>query len=636
MHFKWFVLLTSISSFIYADSLSQEEAQGILKTFIDFHVDQKTIDENLYRKVKKNFINLFDVEKNYLLQNEVDEASKSASKDIQKNIDNLEKGKFNGWQKEFYTFKCSVQRARGLRNEIYRQLLLELQRQESSLSQNQLVYARDLQELRQRWVKKINRFLSQELRYLGLQEVTAEQKLTIFNIFEKKMEKVEEPFLAKDYYSAFFEHFLKVFAKSLDSHTAFFTKSEGLELKKSLEKQFEGIGLSLRETLFGVLVTDIVMNAPAYLAGIRKGDQLLKLNDQPVSEMAFDSILKSLEGPKGSEVSLSLKRGHGNEIYQVNVKRQTVVLSDGRINKYSVPCGLGHIGVIKLSSFYDNKMGSSSEFDLKEAIASLNKQHELLGLILDLRQNSGGFLSQAVKVSGLFINTGVIAVSRYAHGRVSYLRDLDPHRYFDGPLIVLTSKASASAAEVVAGALQDYGRALVVGDDRTYGKGSIQYQNVTDPNAKNYYKITVGRYFTVSGKTTQIDGVKADIHVPSFYHPFKIGERFLENPLSADRIAPHYIDPLLDIEEHRKGWFQKNYLPFLQTKEIFWTKFLACLKANSQHRIDHSRAYQQFLDEPFDIQKGLKEDLPLKEAIAILKDALVLNQNDTSSCAKSK
>jgi carboxyl-terminal processing protease len=352
--------------------------------------------------------------------------------------------------------------------------------------------------------------------------------------------------------------------------------------------------------------------------------------------MAFEDILKSLEGPKGSEIALTLKKGCVDETYQVVLSRQTVVLAEGRIKAHSVPCGLGRLGIIKLSSFYDNKMGASSEADLKEAIASLRKQGHLMGLVLDLRQNSGGFLSQAVKVSGLFINAGVVAVSRYAHGRVSYLRDLDPHRYFDGPLIVLTSKASASAAEVVAGALQDYGRALIVGDDRTYGKGSIQYQNVTDAEAKNYYKVTVGRYFTVSGKTTQIDGVKADIQVPSFYHQFKIGERFLENPLSADRIAPHYVDPLLDIDENKKGWFQKNYLPFLQTKEIFWSQSLSCLKANSQFRIGNSADYQKFLEAPFESQKNHEEDLPLKEAIAILKDALVLNQADTSACIKSK
>jgi carboxyl-terminal processing protease len=394
------------------------------------------------------------------------------------------------------------------------------------------------------------------------------------------------------------------------------------------------VGVSLRESLIGIVVTDLILNAPAFNAGVKKGDVLLVLNGQSVEELTYEEILRKLEGPKGSEVRLSFSRGQSKDLYQVILKRQTVVLSEGRIKITSRPYGSGLLGVIKLSSFYDNKMGASSEIDLKEAIRELKAQGELCGLILDLRQNSGGFLTQAVKVAGLFMKTGLVAVSRYAHGRISYLRDLDPTRYYEGPLIVLTSKASASAAEVVAGALQDYGRALIVGDDRTYGKGSIQYQNVTEADAKNYFKVTVGRYFTVSGKTTQIDGVKADILVPSFYHQFNIGERYLDNPLSSDQIAPHYIDPLLDIDEAKKGWFQKNYLPFLQTKEVFWSQCVDWLKSNSEFRIESNVSYKQFLEEPFESQQRFEEDPPLKEAIAILKDALILLDRDTKSCIK--
>jgi len=633
MRYKLAAILFLINS-LAANLITQDEAQKIIKNFLDFHVDQKVISEPLYQKLKKNFIHLFDPDKSYLLEGELSTFTELESDIIKKNIETLEKGKFDGWQKEFYAFKHTIQRARSLRHEVYRQLLLELQFERSSLSQNQLIYARDLQELKDRWFKKIARYLQQELKFVGLKTATLQQKKIVFELFEKKMAHMEEKFLSKDRASVFYEHFLKSFAKSLDAHSAFFTKAEGQELKKSLEKQFEGVGVSLRESLIGIVVTDLILNAPAFNAGVKKGDVLLALNGQSVEELTYEEILRKLEGPKGSEVRLSFSRGQSKDLYQVILKRQTVVLSEGRIKITSRPYGSGLLGVIKLSSFYDNKMGASSEIDLKEAIRELKAQGELCGLILDLRQNSGGFLTQAVKVAGLFMKTGLVAVSRYAHGRISYLRDLDPTRYYEGPLIVLTSKASASAAEVVAGALQDYGRALIVGDDRTYGKGSIQYQNVTEADAKNYFKVTVGRYFTVSGKTTQIDGVKADILVPSFYHQFNIGERYLDNPLSSDQIAPHYIDPLLDIDEAKKGWFQKNYLPFLQTKEVFWSQCVDWLKSNSEFRIESNVSYKQFLEEPFESQQRFEEDPPLKEAIAILKDALILLDRDTKSCIK--
>lgn len=635
MRFCFISLLISANC-LFAETINHEDAIKVLKTLLDYHVDQKQIDQLFIDKIKKNFVSIFDSEKIYLLQSEVESFRDENLHDIQKNIETLEKGKFDGWQKEFYAFKHSIQRSRSLRDEIYRQLLLELQHASPSLSQNQLIYARDFLELKERWHKKICRFLNQELKFLGISQPTFKLKEEAFRLFEKKISKQEERFMSKDRQASFYEHFLKTFAKSLDSHSVFFTKAEGLELKKSLEKQFEGVGLSLRESLYGVVVTDLVIGAPAHKAGIQKGDFLISVNSKLCKDESFEDILKSLEGQKGSEVKLTLKKGQSGDNYSVNVSRQTVVLQDGRINSKVIPYGAGIIGVIKLSSFYDNKRGASSEIDLKESISKLRNHGQLYGLILDLRQNSGGFLSQAVKVAGLFMKTGVVAVSRYAHGRVTYLRDLDPKRYFEGPLVVLTSKASASAAEVVAAALQDYGRALIVGDDRTYGKGSIQYQNVTENDPKHYYKVTVGRYFTVSGKTTQIEGVKADIHVPSFYHQFNIGERFLENPLASDKIAPHYLDPLLDIEDNKKAWFQKNYLPYLQTKEIFWAESLPFLKANSQFRIDNSTSYQKFLNEPLEALQKTDEDLPLKEAVSILKDALILNNSDTNSCIKSQ
>ena len=158
----------------------------------------------------------------------------------------------------------------------------------------------------------------------------------------------------------------------------------------------------------------------------------------------------------------------------------------------------------------------------------LKSQGNLRGLILDLRSNSGGFLSQAVKVAGLFISDGVIVISKYSNGEEKFYRDVDGKTVYDGPLVVLTSKATASAAEIVAQALQDYGVALVVGDEHTYGKGTIQTQTVTDNRSTSYFKVTVGKYYTVSGHTPQKEGVKADIVVPGRWSKEKIGEMSID------------------------------------------------------------------------------------------------------------
>src|SRR5690606_836656 len=162
------------------------------------------------------------------------------------------------------------------------------------------------------------------------------------------------------------------------------------------------------------------------------------------------------------------------------------------------------IGKITLNSFYQGDNGVNSENDVRDAIKKLDKMGNLRGLILDLRENSGGFLTQAVKVAGLFITNGVIVVSKYFNGEEHFYRDMDGKVSYTGPLVILTSKATASAAEIVAQALQDYGTALIVGDEHTYGKGTIQSQTVTENQGAAFFKVTVGKYYTVSGKTPQI------------------------------------------------------------------------------------------------------------------------------------
>jgi carboxyl-terminal processing protease len=272
----------------------------------------------------------------------------------------------------------------------------------------------------------------------------------------------------------------------------------------------------------------------------------------------------------------------------------------------------------------------------------------LKGIVLDLRENSGGFLSQAVKVSGLFISNGVVVISKYAKGEMHYLRSISGKPFFEGPVVVLTSKMSASAAEIVAQALQDYGVGLVVGDERTFGKGSIQYQTVTDANADIFFKITVGRYYTVSGRSTQIDGVLADIVVPTQYAPYNIGERFLEYPLPADVVGAAYKDSLADLDENTQKIFQKRYLPYLQQEVLTWKKMLPQLKHNSEARLARNPEFQDFLrkstvirnrqvnalpnsiDEP--IRIGL-DDLQSQEAGYILQDMILLEEAERAEAA---
>ncbi|MBM3192098.1 MAG: PDZ domain-containing protein, partial [Chlamydiae bacterium] len=400
------------------------------------------------------------------------------------------------------------------------------------------------------------------------------------------------------------------------------------------KKQFHGIGVVLRENEEGVYIADLITGGPAYASGLLKvGDIVTAIDGQLIQEMSFDEVLERLRGEENSSVELSIQRTAA-EFSVVRLKRQKIVLHEERLSYSYEPYADGVIGKIVLPGFYDNGEGVNSEKDLREAIRELKVLGPVYGIVIDLRENSGGFLSQAVKVAGLFITKGVIVISKYSDGEIRYMRDLDGRLYYQGPLVLLTSKASASAAEIVAQALQDYGVAIIVGDERTYGKGSMQYQTVMEESAKVYFKVTVGRYYTISGRSTQIEGVLADVVVPTVFSPYNIGERYLEFPLPSDQ---------LDLESVSIKGFQKKYLPTLQVKETEWKAMIPLLKANSEKRLTKDENFQSFLrkirggapvESPY--HQGRKkggqthdfgvEDLQVKESVNILKDMIYLKQ----------
>jgi carboxyl-terminal processing protease len=423
-------------------------------------------------------------------------------------------------------------------------------------------------------------------------------------------------------------HILKAMARGLDAHTAFFSPEEAMEMRSSLEKQFEGVGIVLREGLDGIEIADLVKGGPAARCGkILIGDILVEVDGNTIGNASYYEVLDRLKGDGRKDVVLGFKRNGNVDIVKVGLRREKIVMENERLVFSTEPFADGIIGKLILPSFYESPDASSCEIDIREALRDLKRKGKVLGLVLDLRNNLGGFLSQAVKVTGLFITSGVVVISKYAQGEVQYLRNLDPRIHYNGPLVILTSKLSASAAEIVAQALQDYGVGIVVGDERTYGKGTIQYQTVTDLSAASFFKVTVGRYYTVSGRSTQIEGVIADIFVPSAYAPYNIGERYLEYALKNDQIAPAYTDPLTDVPAHTQLWFQKNYLPFLQKKESAWVQMVPKLKINSDYRIKNDPNFKVFLkkikEEEKDFDMGVN-DLQMGEAVNIVKDMINL------------
>jgi len=641
--FLWIAPLTAAVQ----QSLKMDEISQVMERFFAFHIETKELNTTVVRRCFKIYIEQFDSEKAYLLDEEVRPYLNMTEKQAKVVMERLQHRDYSDFLALNGVMQESVIRAQALRVFISKQLAS----QGTDITTPSMIppgqYAKSEGELIERQKNRMVRFFLFHKARTNLD--TVERRVKVCSLFEKKAQRLENNYLFLTVDNAPMSpervenlltlRILKSFARSLDTHTSFFSPEEAFEMRMSLEKQFEGVGVVLSEGIDGVIIAELIKGSPAEQSGqIKTNDLLVEIDGVPTANASFEEVLEMMKKKDKNQIILGFKRSSGPSVFRVPLMKRAIVMSDDRIQASYEQFGHGVIGKISLHSFYENSDGVSSEKDIKEAIRAFREKGELVGLVLDLRENSGGFLSQAIKVAGLFVSNGVIAISKYGKGEVRYLRNIVAKSYYNGPLVVLTSKMSASASEIVAQALQDYGVALIVGDQRTFGKGSIQYQTVTDAKADLFFKVTVGRYYTPSGKSTQIDGVIADIVVPTQYAPYKIGEKFLEYPLPPDQMESAFVDPLTDLDEKTRRLFQMRYLPYTQRVVAFWKKMLPELRENSAQRLAADPSFQAFLKKqeaiypkadllpPNTIDEPLltKEDIQMKEAVNIVKDMIQL------------
>ena len=631
-------------------SLKFEDIPRVMERFFTFHIENKELNTTIVRRSMKIYIEHFDPEKAYLLESEVAPYINMSEKRAQEVMARLERHDYRDFLALNGLIQESIVRAQAIRVFLARQLTLNTLELDPPTMIPPGHYSKSDEELIDRQKNRMLRFYQYHKARSSLD--SPDRKAKVYDLFEKKAQRIESNYLfvasndlpmnREKIENLLTLRILKAFAKSLDTHTSFFSPEEAFEMRMTLEKQFEGVGVVLSEGVDGVMIAELIKGSPAEQSGqIRVNDLLIEVDGIPTANAPFEKVLEMLKKKDKGEIILGFKRVESKNpfIFRVPLSKRAIVMNEERMQVGYERVEGGIIGKITLHSFYESSEGISSEKDIKDAIRSFREKGELVGLVLDLRENSGGFLSQAVKVSGLFISNGVVAISKYGKGEVHYLRNIVSKAYYNGPLVVLTSKMSASASEIVAQALQDFGVALVVGDQRTFGKGSIQYQTVTDANADVFFKVTVGRYYTASGKSTQIDGVIADIVVPSQYASYNIGERYLEYPLPRDKTNAAFVDPLTDLDEKTRKLFQLRYLPNSQRVVSFWKKMLPELKKNSAYRMKSDPSFQTFnkkletvasradtlppntVDEQ--LQAG-REDLQMKEAVNIVKDMILM------------
>lgn len=644
---------------IQSKTLEVNDVHKMMEQILKASGGKSEITSDLLARSIKLYIDQFDPDKIYLLQNEVAPYLNMEPKELSAVMDQYKNEDYTLYTNLNTLFERAIARSRLIRQKLIEDptklFALSKERQEA----DPRTFAKNMEELTKNNLENIVNLIRQENRRFG--ESKVENSLShSLKSYETRLESYENRYLigsAVDKSENYFIlHILKSLAGAIDAHTTVMDNSEAISMRLRLKKSIQGVGVELKQESNGsVVVAKLISKGPAERSGkIQINDQIVSIDKEPVAGLSNTEVIEKLQGNVGSPVSLTLQRQVQQEdklvpeIIQVQLVREDIAVNEGRAESSYEQFGNGIIGKITLRSFYKGE-GVSSEQDVREAIQKLEEKN-LRGLILDLRENSGGFLLEAVKVAGLFIKSGVVVVSKYNTGEERFYRDMDGKSTYSGPLVILISKATASAAEIVAQALQDYGVALVVGDEHSYGKGTIQTQNATGEEASSYLKVTVGEYFTVSGKTPQKKGVISDIIAPGVYNFVPIGEEYLENTVDASAIPPSFKDTLSDINGKLKSWYTRYYIPTLQEQVTLWKDMVPTLKKNSEYRISHNKNYQAFLNRlqgkessdeenqeeeaaaanevgPLTGGKNFgKDDVQLGEANNIIKDMVIMEE----------
>jgi carboxyl-terminal processing protease len=634
------------------DLLKSSDVQQIMKQILNQHLGDKKMNAKVLQTAIVNFIDQFDPNRIYLLQSEVDPFLQESPQELNQLLVQYQNNDYAIFEKLNHLIQQAILRSRLIRKGIEDSSKESLFNTSTS-KQEESNFANNQEELKKRLIQHFENYVHSQKKRYGIPS-TQQRKDFIIHTYEEKLHELEnqylyqdekgEPLLKPEQDNLFYIHVLKALASSLDSHTSFYQSNEAYDMRLHLKKEFQGIGITFKEMPNGVIVSNIIPDGPAAKNGqIKSDDILVQIDDKSILNYPFEKIMDLLHDEGKPEIKLTFSRPakekEPEKKYHVTLKREVIIVNNDRVDTKEVKLGNGIIGIITLHSFYQGG-DISSEKDVRQAIEKFEKNGPLKGLILDLRDNRGGFLSQAIKVAGLFITNGVIVISKYADGEEHFYRDVDGKTSYDGPLVILTSKITASAAEIVAQALQDYGVALIVGDESTYGKGTIQTQTVTDNRSASYFKVTVGKYYTVSGKTPQKEGVKADLVVPSHWQNVEVGERYADS-VEGDKIPASFDDSLIDVKPDLKPWYMKYYTPKLQHRTNIWRNLLPTLKKNSSYRIANNKNYQFYLqgheaqtndsdeDEWAEDDKkganGGEDDLQLEEAVNIVKDMYQLH-----------
>ncbi|MBI3464758.1 MAG: carboxy terminal-processing peptidase [Planctomycetes bacterium] len=572
------------------------------------HLSKHELDDEISERTLKGFLKMLDIEKRYFYQSDIDHFNESRDR-----LDDMvARGDISFAYDVFKTFLRRVDERVQFAKEF-----LEVEHdftvdEEVIVDADQAVYAKNSDEAREQWRKKVKYDLLVQ-KADGVEK--AKEKIRKrYESFAKRMHQIDGDELL--------EMYLTSMTSSYDPHTSFMSKRSLDNFEIQMRLNLEGIGAELRQMDGLTTIHRVVPGGAAAKAGeLKAGDQIVGVGQgetgevEDVSELKLTDVVDKIRGRAGTVVRLQVIPSGQTEtkVYKITRARIELTESEARAEVKPIegavkPNGQPYrIGIINLPSFYMDMDGAkqgkpnykSTTRDVREILDGFREQ-QIDAVILDLRQNGGGSLTEAIGLTGLFIDQGPIVQVKDSDGHVEHYDDTERGTAWDGPLVVLTSKLSASASEILAGAIQDYGRGLIVGDQATHGKGTVQSlldlgQRIFGQNAPKLgaLKITMQQFYRPSGDSTQNRGVLADVVLPSLTtHLDGISESDLDYALEFDRVPP---------------------APFRKTNRVDRT-VLDQLNRLSRARREKSEGFQKVLEqiELYQSQKSRKS-VPLNE-----------------------
>lgn len=593
------VILLSVTLFAFtinSKKSNDPEKDKMLLELLAFviergHYNPAQIDDTFSKGIYKDYIEALDPSKRFFLQSDIEEF---AAFELELD-DQLLKKDLSFFNLTYNRLMKRIEESKGFYQDILKQPFDYTVDESFNVDYEKAPFAKNTTELMERWRKQIklstlssltDRLKIQEDRAKGIvvketknnpddklqtdemifaspskdeTEKSGDNKPKTFEELEKitresSLKSMTDYFvfvqeLTRD---EWFSIYINAITARFDPHTNYFPPDQKESFDVSISGKFEGIGARLQKKNDFVEITELISGGPAWRGKqLESGDVIMKVaqgSKEPVDVigMRLDDVVKKIKGPKGSEVRLTVKKVDG-AIKVISMVRDIVEIEETYVKSSIVERNGLKYGIIYLPKFYiefENKDGRDAGKDVAKEVKAL-KNEGVNGIVFDVRDDGGGSLSTVVDIAGLFIDKGPIVQVKSAGKQKEVLFDRDEKIEWDGPLVVMVNSFSASASEILAAAIQDYKRGIIIGSKQTFGKGTVQ--NMIDLNRfvrssevgnLGALKTTTQKFYRINGGSTQLEGVRSDVVMPDRYAYLKMGERDMDNAMVWDKIDP--------------------------------------------------------------------------------------------------